>query len=649
MNPAPPVTKTVTVPLQPWSEVSFAGVCGIAGAVGSTTSPSPEDVVRRQLRLLEHRGPDASGVYSAGGGTIGQTRLAVIDLVTGDPPVTSEQGRVAAVLNGEIYNYRELRQALVRDGHVLTTRGDTEVIAHLAEEREPADLARDLDGMFAFAVWDTSRRRLVLGRDRMGKKPLYYWSDGDSIVFASEIKALLVHPDVPRRMDGAALPAYLVFGYVPTPQTFFEGVRSIPPAHVLVFEPGSPPRLEKYWEPLVPAEGAHAGISLGEAAAAVRTTLSAAVERRLISDVPVGAFLSGGLDSSAVVALMAGHARDRFATFTIGFDNDQGFDERPYARAVADRFGTQHTELVVKPDTAHLIERLVWHHDQPFGDSSALPTFLLSELAAKQVKVVLSGDGGDELFAGYERFAAARLLSGIQRWPKVAQEATSTVVKALSHHGLGGRVRGAERLLAARSLPFPDAFLSWVSFVPDSWRAELCPSGPEAALAGYRRVWAEHTAAGFLDRLLWLNMRTYLLDDLLPKVDRMGMAHGLEVRSPFLDTALVELALALPPACKLRALSGKVVLRRAVQDLVPPEVLRRRKHGFGLPIDAWFRAELRSYATQRLQGGGARVRAVVEPRALDRMVSEHLSGAADHGHSLWALLTLEEFLVKQGW
>ena len=391
------MTRTVTVPIQAWSEVSFAGVCGIAGSVGTSTSASPaaEDVVRRQLQLLEHRGADASGVFSDGGGAIGQTRLAIIDLVTGDPPVTSEQARVAAVLNGEIYNYLGLRRALVERGHVMTTRGDTEVIAHLAEEREPAELARDLDGMFAFAVWDTSRRRLVLGRDRMGKKPLYYWSNGHSIVFASEIKALLVHPDVPKRMNSAALPGYLVFGYVPTPETFFEGIRSVPPAHVLVFEPGSSLRLERYWEPVVPADGQHVPMSLDEAAMAVRRALSLAVERRLVGDVPVGAFLSGGLDSSTVVALMASRAKDRVATFTIGFENAQGFDERPYARAVAEKYNTRHTELVVRPDASSLIERLVWYHDQPFGDSSALPTFLLSELAAKQVKVVLSGDGGD--------------------------------------------------------------------------------------------------------------------------------------------------------------------------------------------------------------------------------------------------------------
>ena len=387
--------------------------------------------MRGQLRLLEHRGPDASGVFAAGLGAIGQTRLAVIDLVTGDPPMTSEQGEIGVVLNGEIYNYRELRKGLLGAGHVMASDGDTEVIAHLAEELEPVEVARHLDGMFAFATWDGPRQRLVLGRDRLGKKPLYYWSDGSSLAFASEIKALLANPGVPRRMSIDALPAYLTFGYVPTPRTFFDGIFSVPPAHVLVFEPGSAPRLERYWEPVVPGLGrlAPAQVTLEEAARAVRASLSTAVERRLEADVPLGAFLSGGVDSSSVVALMAGLMSRPVATFTIGFEDTQGFDERPYARAVAERFRTDHTEFVVNPDAAGLVERLVWHHDQPFGDSSALPTYLLSELTRKHVTVALCGDGGDELFAGYERFAGAITLSRLKHLPKPLQASARSLAR----------------------------------------------------------------------------------------------------------------------------------------------------------------------------------------------------------------------------
>lgn len=610
-----------------------------------------EETVRAQLRLLEHRGPDASGVFAAGAGVVGQTRLAVIDLVTGDPPVTSEDESIGAVLNGEIYNYQALRRGLLAAGHHLRTEGDTEVIAHLAEDLEPAELARRLDGMFAFAVWDARRGRLVLGRDRLGKKPLYYWSDGSTFAFASEIKALVTAPHVARRMDPDALPAYLAFGYVPTPRTLFEGVRSVPPGHVLAVEPSGPVRLEAYWAPRAPGSGevARLDMSLGEAAGTVRAHLQDAVACRLVADVPLGAFLSGGVDSSAVVALMAGLADRPVATFTIGFEDSDGFDERPYARLVAQRYRTEHTEFVVAPDAASLVERLVWHHDQPFGDSSALPTYLLSELTRKHVTVALCGDGGDELFAGYERFAAALALERFRRLPALVRTATARAAGALPPSSLGGRAGSLQRLLARRDELLPGALLSWINYVPAPWRTALVAPGSGWALDDYERIWQDSAGAALLDRLLLLNLRTYLLDDLLPKVDRMAMAHGLEVRSPFLDTELVELALRLPPGTKLRGLCAKRVLKAAVADLVPKEILHRRKHGFGIPLDRWFRGELRPYLEARLQDPSARLREHLDPAAVDRLVAEHQAGVADHGHSLWTLVTLEEFLRKEGW
>ncbi len=574
-------------------------MCGIAGAVGARVSKGQ---VEGQLRLLEHRGPDATGIFGSGPGVIGQTRLSVIDLVTGDPPMMSEHGAIGAVLNGEIYNYREVRKSLLNAGHILASEGDTEVIAHLAEHSEPVELARQLDGMFAFAVWDTSRNRLVLGRDRLGKKPLYYWSDGNTLVFASEIKALLVHPSVPCRMDSAVLPAYLTFGYVPTPRTFFEEIRSVPPAHVLVFEPGAGPTLHSYWEAPLRVQGrsGHANASLETAAHTVRALLTSAVERRLVADVPLGAFLSGGVDSSSVVALMAGLMSEPVSTFTIGFDNAGSFDERPFARSVAERFGTDHTEFVVTPDAATLIERLVWHHDQPFGDSSALPTYLLAELTRNHVTVALSGDGGDELFAGYERFAAGVALSRFQQLPNLVQRYAGGIFAALPRGAFSGRARSLQRFLDVRELPLPEAYLSWVSYVPETWRSAMCPDGSQWGTEDYLRIWDRTASAGVLDRLLFLNLRTYLLDDLLPKVDRMAMAHALEVRSPFLDTALLELASQLAPSAKLRGFSLKRVLKQAMSDLLPPEVLHRRKHGFALPLDKWFRNELQGYLEARL-------------------------------------------------
>ena len=622
-------------------------MCGIAGVVDQAGRDC-RGVVERQLRTLDHRGPDAWGVFGAGGAAIGQTRLAIIDLVTGDPPITNSDGTVGAVLNGEIYNFATLRTELVAHGHDLTTVGDTEVIAHLAEDHDPVSLARRLDGMFGFAVWDERHRRLVVGRDRLGKKPLYYWAADGLVVFGSEIKAVLAHPSVPNRLAADAIPAYLTFGYVPTPRTFYDGIVSLPPGHVLVVEQDGSHRVEPYWRPPVPDVCHHVDVSLPEAALQVRSRLKAAVERRMVSDVPLGAFLSGGVDSSTVVGLMAEISPHPVKTFTIGFDDQDGFDERPYAAAIARRFATDHVEFVVQPDAIELVERLVWHHDQPFGDSSAIPTFLLSELTRKHVTVALCGDGGDELYAGYERFTAGVLLDRWGRVLKPMQKPLLDVASRLHNGVLAAPAQRAARLLRRTELGLPDAFMAWVSFTAPEWRTELLGAADNWATQDFRRIWSESEGAAALDRFLNLTLRSYLLDDLLPKVDRMAMAHGLEVRSPFLDTELVEYSLCLPPATKAHGLSRKRVLKAAVRDLLPPEILQRRKHGFGVPLDRWFRRDLAPYVDTIL-GPHARVRNYVAGAPLDAMLAEHRAGAASHGHFLWTMLTLEVFLRRQQW
>jgi asparagine synthase (glutamine-hydrolysing) len=621
-------------------------MCGISGCVGGRESAFA--TVDERLRLLHHRGPDARGRFEAPGAVIAQNRLAIIDLVTGDPPVTNEDATIGAVLNGEIYNFRGLREELLRDGHELRTQGDTEVIAHLAERLGPVELARRLDGMFAFAVYDTRRERLVLGRDRVGKKPLYYWAGPDGVlVFASEIKGVLAHPDVPRELDPHAVPAYLTFGYVPTPHTFFAGVRSVPPGHVLVLERSGEPRLHEFWSPPLPGPGGEQALDVRGAGAAdvVRGALERAVERRLISDVPLGAFLSGGIDSSAIVALMARATGRPVDTFTIGFDDRDGFDERPFARQVAERYGTAHHEEVVHPDAVDLVEKLVWHHDQPFGDSSAVPTYLLCEVTRREVTVALSGDGGDELFAGYERFAAALALRRLGMLPQAAQEPLRRALVAR-----GGRV-GRFAAPAARGLP--DAYLAWLSFADEPLRAALldghAPAAGDWALEDYRRVWDSSAGAHPLDRLLNLNLRTYLVDDLLVKADRMSMAHGLELRSPFLDTELVELALRLRPAQKVRGMSLKRVLRAAVGDLLPDEILRRRKRGFGVPLDRWFREDLGRYVAATVGAPDARIKSHLAAEPVDWLLAQHRDGRGNHGQALWMLLTLEVFLRREGW
>ncbi len=621
-------------------------MCGIAGAIGQQDGGRRR--VEAQLDLLLHRGPDARGVFASGPGCIGQTRLSVIDLETGDPPIANEDGRVGVALNGEIYNFRALRDELSRGGHNLRTRGDTEVLAHLAEDLAPAELARRLDGMFAFAIWNG--RQLVLGRDRMGKKPLYYWSGGGRLVFASEIKALLAHPWVPRALDPDALDAYLTFGYVPTPRTFFAGVRSLPPGHVGCFESGATHLvLERYWSLTAAAdvtEMAHGSKSTEER---LRQLLTTAVSKRMVADVPMGAFLSGGVDSSTIVALMSERTDRPVATFTIGFEDTEGFDERLYARAVARHFGTEHTEFVVQADAATLVDRLVDHHDQPFGDSSALPTYLLSELTRRHVTVALCGDGGDEVFAGYERFAAAMALAKLQLLPSGAPEAVANALERLGPATLGPRLARLRRFLRRRDLPPHRALLSWVSYTPDEWRARLRPGASDWGFDHYERLWESSAGLDLLGRLQAVTMDSYLLDDLLVKVDRMSMAHALEVRSPFLDADLVAFGLSLRSWDKAIGPLLKRLLKKTMAGTLPQEVLRRPKRGFGLPLDRWFRTDLKAYVEGTLGSRSARVRGHLKPEALDALVAEHMSGQAGHGHTLWTLLTLEAFLRKERW
>lgn len=623
-------------------------MCGIAGVLHRNRA-ADRDVVAAQLRLLDHRGPDSWGVFAAGPAAVGQTRLSIIDLVTGDPPIATPDGTIGVAFNGEIYNYAALRDELRRDGHKLRTAGDTEVIVHLAEHLEPVEIARRLHGMFGAAVWDTSRQRLILLRDRLGKKPLYWWRSDDTLVFGTEIKAIAAHPAVTARLDPDAIAAYLGFGYVPTPRTFYDGIFSVPPGHVVTVDARDLSlRIEDYWAPTAPGAGGaeRLRVSHAEAAALVRDGLRTAVERRLVSDVPVGAFLSGGVDSSAVVAMMSQLHPDPVRTFTIGFEDTAGFDERASARAVASHLGTDHVEFVVEPDAVELVERLVWHHDQPFGDSSAIPTYLLSELTSKHVTVALCGDGGDELFGGYERFLAGRLASGYERVPASLRKVVGLAGPVIA--GRSTRAAKAKRFLDVAERGLPEAFREWIAYVSSDRVEALVPGGSDWARRDYQRIWDETAGAATLDRLQLLTIRTYLLDDLLPKVDRMSMAHGLEVRAPFLDHELVELALRLPVSDRQRGMTLKRVLKTAIADVLPPGVVDRPKHGFGVPLDRWFREDLATLVHGTLGSPGARVRRHVDSGALDALLAAHGAGGS-HGHALWTLLTLEVFLRRQDW
>lgn len=624
-------------------------MCGIAGFVGKP-GPAAEETVRAQLSCQRHRGPDAEGVFVHGWGAIGQNRLAIIDVENGDPPITNEEGTIGVVLNGEIYNFRELRLELESEGHRFATRCDTEVIAHLAERCAAPELARRLDGMFAFAVWDATEQRLILARDRFGKKPLYYCTSGNALVFASEIKGVLAHPGVSRDLDPAAIPAYLTFGYVPTPRTFFAGIQSLPPGHVLTVEAGTPPRLERYWTPSRrDRSSGRAAPSLEEAGSELRRLLTEAVSRRMVADVPIGALLSGGVDSSAVVATMARLNPGRVSTFTIGFDGADGYDERPFADMVARRYGTDHHEFVVRPNAVDLVEKLVWHHDQPFGDSSAIPTYILGELTRGHVTVALCGDGGDELFAGYERFAASLAVGAYNSIPRPLRRASRDALGRLPPGALRGRVGNVQRFAAVAESGMPDAYLEWISFIDEPARRALLEDADPWARRDFARLWSSTSALQPLDRVLDLNLRTYLLDDLLVKADRMSMAHGLELRSPFLDVELASYAIQLPPRLKVGGLTLKRALKHGLRADLPKEILRRRKHGFGVPLDRWFRDDLSSYVDHMLAAPGARIRRHVRGEAVDALLAEHAAGARQRGGALWTLLTLEVFLRREGW
>ncbi len=568
-----------------------------------------------------HRGPDQGSTDAFGACVLGHQRLCVIDLEAGNQPVANETGDVVAVFNGELYNFQRLREELV--GHELRGTGDTPVIPHLYEEGGPTFVER-VDGMFALALWDAPRGRLVLARDRLGKKPLVWTQLADgTLAFASELKALLRLPDLARDVDLDAIDGYLALQYVPGDRTGLEGVRKLPPGHLLVAEGGSV-RVEPYWEISFAGDRTD-----DEWLELVRSTVTGAVRKRLVADVPLGALLSGGIDSSIVVALMAQATSDPVRTFTVGFA-DARYDERAYARAVAKRYGAVHTELAIEEDVAETLPRLAAAFDEPLGDEAALPTFLIAEQARRHVTVALTGDGGDESFAGYERYVAYGLA-----------ERVPAPLAGLGAHALGslpaGRREPRSRLFRARrfldvaAAPHADRYARLMEVFPLPLRQELWSDEARA-----RRVELAPLSPG-IRGLQLLDVETYLPGDLLPKADLASMAHSLELRSPFLDHEVVLLGLALPDRLRTRGRVGKVALRRAFASDLPSRVAGRGKTGFGVPLGRWFREDLRDQAHDLLLSDRGWFRA----DTVRRLLAEHESGRADHGHRLWCLLMLE--------
>jgi asparagine synthase (glutamine-hydrolysing) len=618
-------------------------MCGIVGQARVDGRRADEAVLARMCAALEHRGPDSRGVHAAPGVGLGIQRLRVIDLVTGDQPVFNEDRSVGVVLNGEIYNFRQLRERLRRTGHSFVTDGDTEVIAHLYEDEGP-DLVHRLHGMFAFALWDARRRLLLLARDRVGKKPLYYASRDGTLTFASELAALLEDPAVPRDVDHRALDAFLAYRWVPSPMTAFQGVHKLPPGSRLVFAEGRAV-VDRYWRlDFTRKRRVH---DLAEVHEELRAHIRAATARRMIADVPLGAFLSGGVDSAAVVAAMAEVSPQPVKTFSIGFTDDR-YDELPQARLVAERFGTDHHELVVEPDALELIPRIVRHHGEPFADDSAIPSFYVAEMARRHVTVALNGDGGDECFAGYSRYVVNLASSQLERIPRLVRAGVAAAGAHVPESGTIDSWRSRARR-AAETLPLDgaDRYIAYMTHLNGLRRDRLYTDdyrelvGRSVARDVISQPWRESGARSVVDVMLDVDVQTYLPDDLLVKMDIATMASSLEARSPFLDHELMEFAASLPPSLKVRAREKKVVLRSALRGWVPDAILDAPKRGFRLPLAEWFRGELHGYARDVLLDRRATGRGYFREQYVRELLDRHVDGIQDHAQGIWTLLMFE--------
>jgi asparagine synthase (glutamine-hydrolysing) len=625
-------------------------MCGICGFVTPSSEPIDVRVGQAMRDVLAHRGPDEGTEVQLGGegrlhGWFGHRRLRILDLTeAARQPMTGAGGSVVLTYNGEIYNFRELRRELLGRGHSFASTGDSEVALRAYEEWGEAFVHR-IDGMFALAVWDRRKEKLILVRDRTGKKPLFYAADGARIAFGSEIKSLLMCPWVGKSLSPQRVPQFLCFGYVPDPHTMFHGISQVPPASLVVFNRHGAGEPKRYWEPLPSGRPLRLGT---ETSATVRDLVRAATERRMVSDVPLGASLSGGIDSSIVVGLMSELASEPVRTFSIGFPDAPSYDETSHAALVARHFGTHHTEFNVRTDAIALLDQLLWHHDGPFGDSSAIPTFIVSQLAREQVTVLLSGDGGDEVFGGYDRFVAAAVAG---RVPISSARAIRRLSRLLPNsHGYFSLRRRLQRFTELADQSVKDRYLSWVALVNPDLLADLVApqlrevAEPDAVLASMRGAYDRAATLPELDQILFANFVTYLPDDLAVKVDRMSMAHSLEVRSPFLDTAVVEYLARLPARDKVGVRKLKPVLRGAFGPLLPRSVWERRKHGFGVPVGTWFRGELGTLFEDEVLAEHARTRQFLNHDKVRQLWSAHREGHVEHGFRLWALLTLEHWL-----
>jgi asparagine synthase (glutamine-hydrolysing) len=595
-------------------------------------------VLEAMNETLVHRGPDSGGVFLDTITGLAARRLAIIDLEGGDQPIANEDRTIHVVQNGEIYNYRELRKELEGKGHRFTTHSDTEVLVHLYEERGP-HFAEALRGMFAIAIWDAPKRSLVLARDRYGIKPLYYRATDGEVSFASELKAVLRQPGVSREIDPDGLEAYLAFSCIPAPLTIFREVRKLPAGNVLVWrEDDGEARIERFAQPRTAPIADERAESEEDLAEELRERLRDSVRAHLIADVPVGILLSGGIDSAALTAFAAQESSERVSTFSIGFE-ERAFDERDRARQVAKQYGTDHHELVVRPDAVELLPKIAEVFDEPFADSSAVPTYLVSQLARKHVKVALSGEGGDELFGGYYNYVGHRLAPTFGRFapalrPLVERLPASTSKASTLDYK-------AKHFVRAASLSPVERHYMWKSIFSPEQRANILTSdwqGSVDPISGLAATYSESDGAGELARIMDLDLRVFLVEDMLVKTDRASMAESLETRVPFLDPVVTELALALPTRHKVRWFGKKRLLRKALAPLLPSEILNGRKQGFSIPVGAWLRKELEPLARSILAPEALRRQGFFRPEPVGAMLDAHVAGKQDLSRQLWNLL-----------
>ncbi|MDQ3621041.1 MAG: asparagine synthase (glutamine-hydrolyzing) [Verrucomicrobiota bacterium] len=617
-------------------------MCAIYGQLGFSPTQTREAEAATDSML--HRGPDARGTWQGDGIFLGMRRLSIIDLAGGYQPIWNEDETCCVICNGEIYNFLDLRPQLEAKGHVFRTRSDSEVVLHGYEEWG-VDCLQRLNGMFAFAIWDRRNRQLFLARDRIGEKPLYYYQDGDRLIFASEIKAIVADPAVRKSLNVRGLANFMAFGHAVAPETIYEKVSKLLPGHYLLAQNGRV-QINEYWDIGMETHVlAGTELTADEYAARVLALLDDSVQRRMIADVPLGAFLSGGVDSAAIVALMRRHATGPVKTFSLGFTLGGAYNELSDARRLAQHLGTEHHELHVEhADLVQTLRKLVYHYDEPFGDPAAFPLYLLSRFASEHVKVVLTGDGGDELFGGYRRYAADQTASMFQRLPRFF---TQRLLPALAERL--PRFRRIKRTL--RTLPITDParrYASWLCLFTPELQRELMQ--PRYYASGYDPAWPyPHyynglngtTAGDHLNRLMYVDVKTWLADAYMEKADKATMACGLEGRLPLLDHRLVELAFQIPGRYKIRNGSLKRVLKRAVRDLVPPEVLRRPKHGFAVPLDPWFRGDLKEFTFEVLLDESTRRRGYFNSTMVERLWREHVDGREVWDAHLWLLVNFE--------